>query len=115
MITLNPQYPKPEKTDTAAPVTLTLTITDANGRIWGTAIAELRHFSTGSVGYFANGKTVNPDNTDARYQVGGNLTLIGSKPGSADKKAKNGKTTQTVDIPPTTPGKTLNARPTVTA
>jgi hypothetical protein len=45
-----------------------------------TVTAEPKAFSTGSVGFFLNGKiTVNVNGQLVRLQVSGNLTAIGSK------------------------------------
>jgi len=65
--------------DEKAPQALTITITDGNGKSWGTAIAVSKQFSTGSTGFYGSGKLVNPENPAARYQLGINLILIGSK------------------------------------
>lgn len=50
----------------------------AAGEVWGTLTAEAREFKTGSTGFYANGKIKNPKNA-LGYQVGANVTLIGSK------------------------------------
>ena len=71
--------PEPKKTDPQAPTTLIVEIKSADGRLWGTITATSKHFSSGSVGFYANGKAENPDSHE-RYQVGANITLIGSKP-----------------------------------
>lgn len=63
-------------------------------------------FSTGSTGNNINGKYISP--TGVRYQVGGNMTIIGSKPKqestekqstpkSTSKRTKHGAVTTTVD------------------
>ena len=65
--------------DSKAPKFLEVTITDSNGKVWGKAIANEKSFSTGSVGFYANGKVINLDNPEARYQMGLTFTLIGSK------------------------------------
>jgi hypothetical protein len=67
------------KRDSKAPTLLTVSFTDSNGKVWGSAIATAKTFSSGSVGFYASDKLVNPENPDARYQVGLNITLIGSK------------------------------------
>ena len=68
-----------EKTkDTAAPATLTLEIRGAAGEAWGTIIASAKEFKTGSVGFYATGKVINPK-SGAKYQVGANIILVGSK------------------------------------
>jgi hypothetical protein len=41
-------------------------------------VASAKEFKTGSVGFYANGKVTNPK-SGARYQVGMNVILIGSK------------------------------------
>ncbi len=71
--------PEPKKRDPQAPSSLILEIKDSNGRVWGTITAAAKAFSSGSVGFYANGKIENPDSNE-RYQVGGNIILIGSKP-----------------------------------
>jgi hypothetical protein len=39
-------------------------------------------YDTGAIFWFyGNGKVVNPENPEAKYQIGFNLTLVGSKPG----------------------------------
>jgi hypothetical protein len=38
-----------------------------------------KNFSTGSVGFFNQGKLCNPANPEARYQCSVTFTLIGSK------------------------------------
>ncbi len=63
--------------DTAAPPSLLITIS-CGGEQWGQIIAEGKDFATGSVGFYANGKVVNPK-TMAKYQLGANIILIGSK------------------------------------
>ncbi len=68
-----------EKTqDTAAPATVTLEIRGAGGEVWGTLIAASKEFKTGSVGFYATGKVLNPK-SGAKYQVGANIILVGSK------------------------------------
>jgi hypothetical protein len=71
--------PEPKKRDTKAPQFLQVTITSPEGKNWGTFIAREKHFSTGSIGFYAGEKIINPENGE-RYQVGMNITLIGSKP-----------------------------------
>lgn len=68
------------KRDDKAPKTLIVRIEDADGNLWGVVTAKEKEFSSGSVGFYANGKVENPEDEDARYQVGGNIVLIGSKP-----------------------------------
>jgi len=65
--------------DNAAPNSLQIIISDSEGKEWGRFYAASKDFSTGSVGYYANGKIANPANPDARYQAGLTFTLIGSK------------------------------------
>lgn len=70
------------KRDNNAPSALIAEIKDGNGKVWGTVTLDSKKFSTGSVGFYGNGKLTNPDNLEARYQIGFNLTLVGSKPGA---------------------------------
>lgn len=42
-----------------------------------TLVAEPREFSTGSLGFYAQGKVLDKDGH--KYQVGINITLVGSK------------------------------------
>lgn len=65
---------KPVKTDPKAPPSLTVDLGD-----WGKLVATSKIFSSGSCGFYANGKIANPNNGEL-YQVGCNITLIGSKP-----------------------------------
>lgn len=71
--------PEPKKTDPHAPPSLTLAFKTPDGKEWGEVVAVAKQFSSGSVGFFANGKVTNPDGGE-RYQVGVNIVLIGSKP-----------------------------------
>jgi hypothetical protein len=71
--------PEPKKRDPLAPNNLTLELKDADGKSWGTVTATAKQFSSGSVGFYANGKIENPDSHE-RYQLGANIILIGSKP-----------------------------------
>ncbi len=64
--------------DAEAPATITLELKTPTGEVWGTIVASAKEFKTGSVGFYANGKVTNPK-SGARYQVGANITLIGSK------------------------------------
>jgi hypothetical protein len=66
--------------DAKAPKALQVIITDGDGREWGRVYAAPKEFSTGSVGFYATGKVVNPGNVEARYQAGLTFTLVGSKP-----------------------------------
>ncbi len=72
--------------DTKAPKGLTLKLVDASGKSWGEIYAESKDFSTGSKGFYAAGKVRNPDNEEAKYQVGCSVILIGSKPKEDKKK-----------------------------
>ena len=65
--------------DDSAPESVILEIRTQTGESWGTLIASSKKFSTGSVGFYASGKVTNPKG-GARYQIGGNIILIGSKP-----------------------------------
>jgi hypothetical protein len=43
-------------------------------------VAEVREFSTGSLGWYLNGKTIIPvAGKDVTVQIGLNLTIVGSK------------------------------------
>jgi hypothetical protein len=66
------------KNDEKAPDYLTIEIKHM-GQTWGVLQAMPREFTSGSVGYFGVGKIFNPENPKARYQLGLNITLIGSK------------------------------------
>jgi len=66
--------------DEKAPGALTMVFSDAQGREWGRMYATPKDFSTGSVGFNAAGKIINPENPAAKYQVGANITLVNSKP-----------------------------------
>jgi hypothetical protein len=66
--------------DAKAPANIMLIVSDASGNEWGRVYATSKEFSTGSVGFNASGKVQNPANPEARYQIGLNMTLIGSKP-----------------------------------
>lgn len=53
-------------------------------------IAEVKEFSTGSLGWYLNGKTViEVDGVPVPVQIGMNLTIVGSKelPGAAAEEA----------------------------
>ena len=67
------------KRDEKAPKVIMLKITGPNGESWGELVAAAKEFKTGSVGFYASGKIVNPANPEATYQVGCNITLVGSK------------------------------------
>ncbi len=64
--------------DADAPASLTIEFKTPTGEVWGTLVAGAKEFKTGSVGFYGNGKITNPK-TGARYQVGANVILIGSK------------------------------------
>lgn len=53
--------------DTDAPATLTLEIRGAAGEVWGTILASSKEFKTGSVGFYATGKVINPK-SGAKYR-----------------------------------------------
>ena len=72
--------PSPMKRDPKAPKFLEIVIKDNEGKVWSTLYAHAKDFSTGSVGYFASDKLINPDSAE-RYQSSLSFTLIGSKPG----------------------------------
>ncbi|MDR0878719.1 MAG: hypothetical protein LBN21_11750 [Treponema sp.] len=67
------------KRDPNAPKFLEIVIKDSSGKVWNTVYAQAKEFSTGSVGYYASEKAVNPESGE-RYQCGLSFTLIGSKP-----------------------------------
>ena len=63
---------------------LTVTITDSKGKTIATMHAMPKAFSTGSSGYYLGGKAILPhegreDDVVANFQIGMNLTRIGSK------------------------------------
>ena len=60
------------------PAAIILEFKTSTGEVWGQITAPSKEFSTGSLGYYANGKVIDPK-TGARYQVGCNIILIGSK------------------------------------
>ena len=64
--------------DSEAPAAVTLEVRTPSGEVWGQIVASHKEFKTGSVGYYANGKVINPK-TGSRYQVGASIILIGSK------------------------------------
>jgi hypothetical protein len=73
------EMPMPEKSkDSDAPATLTLEIRGSGGEVWGTIVASSKEFKTGSVGFYGNGKVLNPK-SGAKYQIGANIILVGSK------------------------------------
>jgi hypothetical protein len=56
-------------------------------------VAEVKEFSTGSLGWYLNGKTtIDIDGTPVSVQIGLNLTIIGSKelPGDAAPASASG-------------------------
>lgn len=55
-----------------------LEVRTPSGEVWGQIMAPYKEFKTGSLGYYANGKVIDPK-TGERYQVGCNIILIGSK------------------------------------
>ena len=65
--------------DEKAPGALQVIIQDNNGKEWGRIFANAKQFSSGSVGFYGNGKMQNPENPLARYQCCLTFTLIGSK------------------------------------
>lgn len=71
--------PEPKKRDPNAPKYLEIIVKDPDGNTWGSIIAREKVFSTGSVGFYAGDKVDNPVSHE-RYQIGMNVTLIGSKP-----------------------------------
>jgi len=72
--------PEPAKRDSKAPKFLEIVVKDNDGKVWSTIYAHNKDFSTGSVGYFASEKLINPESSE-RYQSSFTFTLIGSKPG----------------------------------
>lgn len=58
---------------------VTLTIAAPDGQVLGRLRADARTFSTGSRGFYAAGKITGRE-PGQRYQVSGNIVLIGSKP-----------------------------------
>jgi hypothetical protein len=51
-------------------------------------VAEVKEFSTGSLGWYLNGKTtIDIDGTPVSVQIGLNLTLVGSKDLPRDESA----------------------------
>ena len=68
-----------EKTkDASAPAAIVLEIRGPEGDVWGTITASAKEFKTGSVGFYGSGKILNPKSA-AKYQVGANIILVGSK------------------------------------
>ena len=60
------------------PPAVLLEVRTPSGEVWGQIMAPFKEFKTGSTGYYANGKLIDPK-SGARYQVGCNIILIGSK------------------------------------
>ena len=55
-------------------------------------MAEVKEFSTGSLGWYLNGKTtIDVNGTPVSVQIGMNLTIVGSKELPADEGSANGK------------------------
>jgi uncharacterized protein (DUF2147 family) len=71
--------PEPAKRDPKAPKFLEITIKGSDDKKWTTIYAQEKDFSTGSTGYYASEKAVNPESGE-RYQCSLSFTLIGSKP-----------------------------------
>lgn len=71
--------PEPKKQDPKAPQFLEIVVQDITGKLWSKIIAKGKIFSTGSIGFHANAKVINPESGE-KYQIGTNITLIGSKP-----------------------------------
>jgi hypothetical protein len=72
--------PEPAKRDPNAPKFLEIAIKGSDGKAWTTIFAHEKDFSTGSTGYYASEKAINPESSE-RYQCSLSFTLIGSKPG----------------------------------
>jgi hypothetical protein len=64
--------------DTAGPPTVIIEVKSPQGDVWGVITASAKEFKTGSKGFYANGKVVNPK-SGSRYQIGASVILIGSK------------------------------------
>lgn len=60
------------------PPAVLLEVRTPSGEVWGQIMAPAKDFKTGSTGYYANGKLMDPK-TGEKYQVGCNIILIGSK------------------------------------
>ena len=75
----------------AQPVTVTI-----NGL---TMTAPAREFSTGSLGWYLNGKTtINIDGVDVAVQIGLNLTIVGSKELPQDNHVAGGVTKRAEEV-----------------
>lgn len=82
-------YLKPDEVnfrDSKPPKFLTITIADQDGNVFDEIVAPAKVFSSGSVGFYGNGKVKNKLNPIARYQVGINIALINSKAKKTTKK-----------------------------
>ena len=51
----------------------------ATGEVWGLVNLQHKNFATGSKGFYASAKVINPQNQEARYQCNLQMILIGSK------------------------------------
>ncbi|GMO24576.1 MAG: hypothetical protein Ta2B_04010 [Termitinemataceae bacterium] len=71
--------PEPAKRDPNAPKFLEISVKDTEGNEWKKFFAQEKLFSSGSVGFYASEKIENPASHE-KYQVGMNITLVGSKP-----------------------------------
>lgn len=67
-----------EKMVADGPPAVLLEVRTPSGEVWGQIMAPAKEFKTGSLGYYANGKIIDPK-TGTRYQVGCNIIMIGSK------------------------------------
>jgi hypothetical protein len=65
--------------DEATPTLLRVKFEDSDNKSWSEIIAPARTFNTGSKGFHASGKIVNPSSGKV-YQVSCSITLVGSKP-----------------------------------
>lgn len=68
------------------PSTIIIEVKTMDGKILGTIPATFRTFSTGSQGYYANGKVGQGILGEKGLQCSMNLVLIGTKPKDAKKK-----------------------------
>lgn len=69
---------KPKASSNGGPAAVLLEIRTPAGEVWGQIMAPAKDFKTGSSGFYANGKVIDPQ-TGNRFQVGCNIILIGSK------------------------------------
>jgi hypothetical protein len=61
-------------------------------------VAEVKEFSTGSLGWYLNGKTtVEIDGVPVAVQIGLNLTIVGSKELPQDAPAEQPETVEAVE------------------